>query len=88
MDNAGGHGIKDAIDWYEREIKDRFNVKIIHQSPETNLLDLGIWCGPQSMVDEAVHRDKTKSSTSALARTVMNAWNRYNSFEAFYNVYR
>jgi hypothetical protein len=65
-------------------------MKISHQiprSPETNLLDLGIWCGLQHMI-EMVHREKTKASTSALARTVMNAWNRYNSFDdAFYKVY-
>jgi hypothetical protein len=90
MDNAGGHGTKDAIEWYERELKDRYNVLIIHQvprSPETNLLDLGIWCGLQRMV-EKVHRNKTKASTDALARTVLNAWSRYDSFEPFYNVYR
>jgi hypothetical protein len=90
MDNAGGHGTKDCIAEYENELKTQFNVRIIHQvprSPETNLLDLGIWCGLQHMV-EAVHRDKTKSSTEALARTVINAWNRYNSFGPFYNVYK
>jgi hypothetical protein len=90
MDNAGGHGTKDAIEWYEREIKERYNVVIIHQvprSPETNLLDLGIWCGLQHMV-ELVHRDKTKSGNNALARTVENAWNRYDSFKAFYSVYK
>jgi hypothetical protein len=31
---------------------------------------------------------KPKSSTLALARTVINAWSRYNSFDAFYNVYK
>eukprot|EP00797_Seminavis_robusta_P036758 Sro94_g048770.2 (261) ;mRNA; f:2271-3053 len=90
MENAGGHGTKDCIEEYEKALKEKFNVKVIHQvprSPETNLLDLGIWCGLQHYV-ETVHRKKTKTSTDALARTVINAWSRYNSFESFANVYR
>jgi hypothetical protein len=69
MDNAGGHGTKDTIEWYEQEMLRRFNINIIYQiprSPETNLLNLGIWCGLQHMVVEIVHRDKTKSTVQML----------------------
>ena len=90
MDNAGGHGTKDCIDEYVADLLRVHNVKVVWQiprSPECNLLDLGIWCGLQRYV-EKLHRKKTKASTNALSRTVMEAWERYDSYTPFRNVYK
>ena len=46
MDNSGGHGAILAIENHVKILLDKFNIEIIHQapySPETNLLDLGVW---------------------------------------------
>ena len=56
MDNAGGHSTAGCIDEYVDLLKDKYNVIVRHQeprSPETNLLDLGVWCSLQSWVDKA-----------------------------------
>ena len=53
MDNAGGHGTNDAITTYTEGLK-KYNVEIIWQvprSPETNMLDLGVWMSIQSAVE-------------------------------------
>ena len=53
MDNAGGHGTVDAINTYTKALL-QFNVEIIWQvlwSPETNMLDLGIWKSIQMAVE-------------------------------------
>jgi hypothetical protein len=60
MDNAGGHGMQEAIDEYTAGLQREFNIRIKHQaprSPETNALDLGIWCSIQSAV-EKLHRNR------------------------------
>ena len=52
MDNAGGHGTNDAKQQYINLLK-AFNIKVIWQvprSPETNMLDLGVWMSIQSAV--------------------------------------
>jgi hypothetical protein len=55
MDNAGGHGTEEAIKKYTDILETEFDIEIIHQiprSPETNVLDLGIWCSLQWAVDK------------------------------------
>ena len=45
IDNAGGHGTKQAMLEYETMLKLKYNIKALHQvpnSPDTNLLDLGV----------------------------------------------
>ena len=57
MDNAGGHGKTEIKKEYERILQEEYNVIIKWQclnSPETNLLDLGIWWSIKSVV-ETVH---------------------------------
>ena len=52
MDNAGGHGTKDAIQEHADELKEEHNIVILWQIlclPATNLLDLGIWVSLQSL---------------------------------------
>jgi hypothetical protein len=47
MDNAGGQGTVEAWREFTQELKVRYNVKIIcqiPQSPETNILNLGVQC--------------------------------------------
>lgn len=46
MDNAGGHGTKEAWENFTNDLAMKWKVKIIRQcsrSSETNVLDLGIW---------------------------------------------
>ena len=46
MDNAGGHGTKAVKQQYTEILKEEFNLIVEWQppnSPEMNLLDLGIW---------------------------------------------
>ena len=88
MDNAGGHGTNDAKRQYTDILKG-FNVEVIWQvprSPETNMLDLGVWMSIQSAVMK-VHYGR-KCHHDALAKSVEDAWSRYLSQEAFYNVHR
>ena len=64
LDNAGGHGTDKAKFEYMESLKARFNINIVWQvpqSPDTNILDLGMWCALQSAV-EIQHRTKTKSN--------------------------
>ena len=77
LDNAGGHGTDEAKAEYVDMLKERYNIRVvwqIPQSPETNMLDLGLWCSLQSKV-ELTHRTKTKANQDALARSCMEAWN-------------
>jgi hypothetical protein len=88
MDNAGGHGKQDIIDEYIKDLKQKFNVRVVWQeprSPETNILDLGVWMSLQSAV-EKMHR-KNRSDVNALARTVEATWESFDS-AVFSNVYR
>jgi len=75
MDNAGGHGTNDVKAQYTAILAEK-NIEIVWQvprSPETNLLDLGVWCSCQAVVEKR-HRRRVKSSVNALARTVEEVW--------------
>ncbi len=75
MDNAGGHGTRDAIDQYTRQLQRDYNIIIIFQSscsPDVNALDIGIWMSVQSSV-ERKHRNRRRDP-DALAETVREAW--------------
>jgi hypothetical protein len=53
MDNTGGHGTRDCINTYDKNLEDEHNVKVIWQEPsgpELNLADLWIWNSLQSAV--------------------------------------
>jgi hypothetical protein len=84
MDNAGGHAKRQHID-----IPKAFKVEVIWQaprSPETNVLDLGVWMSIQSAVMK-VHYGR-RCHHDAPAKSVEAAWNGYLSQEAFYNVHK
>jgi hypothetical protein len=75
MDNAGGHGTREAVGQYTRALRNQFNVIIKQQparSPKLNALDLGIWMSLQSAV-ERMHRNARRDA-EALTTTVQEAW--------------
>ncbi len=75
MDNAGGHGMIEAIQQYTRHLLENYNIEIIHQpprSPETNPLDLGVWRSIQSLVEKKLYHKTTVAD--ALAQSVTEAW--------------
>ena len=89
MDNAGGHGTDDATQRYTTLLRHEFQVEVVHQvarSPETNMLDLGIWMSIQVVVTRVHH--KRRCHPDALAKSVMDAWSNYLFPDAFQNVHR
>jgi hypothetical protein len=87
MDNAGGHGKNDVVEKYKRDLLRDYNVRIWHQqprTPESNMLDLGVWMHVQSKVKEEhfgmrVHRD-------VLWKTMQDAWWKHMKQQALTNV--
>ena len=80
MDNAGGHGTEEAKTEYIRILKEDFNIIIewqVPNSPELNLLGLGVWCAIQHVVEQ-LHRLRCMSCDS-LAKSVVEAWEKINS---------
>ena len=58
MDNAGGHSKTEVKKEYERILKESYNILIewqVPNSPETNMLDLGVWVAIHHQVD-TLHR--------------------------------
>ena len=71
MDNASGHSKKDIKEQYVKILKDKYNVEVewqIPNSPDTNMLDLGMWLCLQSKV-EVQHKRKVMNK-DVLAHTV------------------
>ena len=53
LDNVGGHDTKEAIETYVVNLQRDHNVICVHQrprSPESNILDLGVWMAFQNML--------------------------------------
>ena len=75
IDNAGGHGSKDAIKEYEGELMRKYKIRLVWQIPrsmEFNMLDLGVWMASQSWVEKC-HRGR-RSNVDALWYTMEQAW--------------
>ena len=75
MDNAGGHGTKECVDKYVEMLQDEHNIIVIHQcprSPETNILDLGVWRAFQHVVEKQHFRKRKEKG--ALWRTCQGAY--------------
>ena len=88
MDNAGGHGTRDAIEDYVTALKETHDVVVLWQVPrssKTNLLDLGVWNSLQSVVDKTFHGNK--QDVKALAKTVEKSWDIYYTNNVFQKVY-
>ena len=79
MDNAGGHGTDDAKDKYVKILEELYNVIVdwqVPNSPETNMLDLGIWMNLQNIVEKVHKANNTGTSDpDDLDESVMKAWN-------------
>ena len=76
MDNACGHGKTEIKKQYETILKEEFHIQIewqVPNSPETNMLDLGVWVALQSLV-EKLHRNKVMQADE-LSKTVMSSFN-------------
>jgi len=74
-DNARGHGTADAIDEYTRVLKEEYNIQIVHQiprSPETNVLDIGMWCCLQWAVDSIMRGHQ--GNIHALNKDIYDVW--------------
>ena len=88
MDN-GGHGTDIAIEQYTTTLKNDYNVEVVWQvprSPETNMLDLGVWMSIQTAVTRVHHMRRCQHD--ALAKSVEDAWNSYLTPKAFENVHK
>lgn len=88
MDNAGGHGTDECVKEYTQNLLDKYNIEIVQQvarSPETNVLDLGIWMSLQSSVEKK-HKGRC-CNPKVLNKTVMEVWEEVASVEAFENVF-
>ena len=88
MDNAGGHGTNDAKTIYTEALK-AYNIEIIWQitkSPETNMLDLGIWMSIQAKVEKMHHMKRCHHD--ALAKSVETAWESYLDKGAFSCIFK
>ena len=78
MDNAGGHGTIKVKEEYVAKLKEKYSVFIewqVPHSPETNMLDLGVWMSIQSKV-EAEHRLKVMHRDVLAASVETAFWSR------------
>ena len=78
IDNAGGHGTNETVEWYRKMLEEDFNIILKHQvpnSPETNLLDLGVWRSLQSAVENLSYQKRF--DPDVLAQTVNDAWDKF-----------
>jgi len=88
MDNAGRHGTIEAIEEYTRILADEYNIDIVHQipwSPDTNVLDLGIWCCLQWAIDGFMRG--CRGDVHALNKGVHEVWSSKDLSTAFENVW-
>ena len=88
LDSAGGHGTKDAIAQYKQVMAEEYKIILVHQipqSPDTNVLDLGIWMSLQSAVEKC-HRLR-RGDKESLDASVMKVWKDVANEEAFTKVF-
>ena len=79
IDNAGGHGGKAKIQVIRAELLE-LGIDLVCQpanSPEMNVLDLGVWLGIQAMVEKLGF--KKRMCPEVLFRTVEEAWQKYGN---------
>jgi hypothetical protein len=85
---CGGHGTGEAWETFTKDLEEKYKVKIIRQcprSPETNLLDLGIWMSIQTAVEKTMYTKR--GDIQALANAVNDAWDFDFRKNTFKNVY-
>ena len=77
----------ECVKEYTQNLMEKYNIEIVQQvarSPETNVLDLGIWMLLQSAVEKR-HKGRC-CNPKVLNETVMEVWKEVASVEAFENV--
>ena len=87
MDNAGGHGTVEAKQTFVERLEMVYNVRVnwqVPNSPDTNMLDLGVWMTIQSKVEE-LHRTLVLDN-DVLAKTVIEAFETFDS-DKLTNIY-
>ena len=75
IDTSGGHRINETIKEYMNMILQQYDIKLFYQvpnSPETNLLDLGVWFSMQSKVESFDFLNR--QDPCLLVQTVEKAW--------------
>ena len=88
MDNAGGHGKVSCKEKYVQHLKQRYNVIVVWQvpySPETNMLDLGVWVALQSFT-EHLHKKRVMHA-DVLSQSVYEAYQKIDA-SIFSKVYQ
>ena len=88
MDNAGRHSKTDIIEQYTLNLKNNYNVTIIHQvprSPYCNTLNLGVWCSLQASVEKTHYM--RRCNMAALVRTVYKIWETVDILSVISNVF-
>ena len=88
MDNAGGHDKNDIITQHTLNLKDNYNITIIHQVPQPpycNTLDLGAWCLLQAVVEKTHYM--WRCTAWVLVRSVYETWDMVEMSSAISNVF-
>lgn len=83
IDSAGGHRIKESVDYLNKlGRKTKIPIEFITQpcrSPDTNVLDLGIWNSMKSQVIEQKYmRESDLSMNQRIIDAVMEMWEEYD----------
>ena len=87
VDNAGRHGKDEVVKAYKDDLARTWNVIIIHQrprTPESNVLDLGVWMHLQYLVELAHIRKRC--TLEALWESMNYAWGTISQ-QALTNMY-
>lgn len=82
-------GTKSGIEQYTKHLSDNYNIELRHQipnSPETNMLDLGVWATVQCAVEKLSIGDRY--DPNVLAKTVMKAWDDELSTDVLEKIYQ
>ena len=82
LDNAGGHGTIETRGNFGKILKDEYNVEVnlqVPNSPETNMLDLGVWMSFQNLI-EKIHTKENRRDSDTLSESVCKAWIAFNGF--------
>ena len=75
MDNAGGHGKVDVKEEYVKKLAEVYNIIVewqVPHSPETNMLDLGVWMALQCHMEQ-IHKERVMRN-DILACSVSEAY--------------
>ena len=86
MDNASGHGRQGVVEEYTSELA-KHGIMVVFQpknSPETNMLDLGVWMSVQNDVDKMSREQR--SNLGALWETIQKAWKKFGDEKQDKNV--